>query len=138
VTLCELISLNSSSGDVFFADTVDMSSNLDRSPVNKASKAMARCILTGVGSSVLTYLVWKSVQVMVPELALSFHLTCALVMVVSWMATGSALYRLTRPMPEVKRSLPRKAPVRSAHLSVTPLVMPGSFGKVDDAWFQRN
>ncbi len=99
---------------------------------------MGRCIVTGVGSAVLTYLIWRSVQVFVPELAVSFHFTCALVMFVSVFATISALYRLAKPLPVAKKKTTATTPRRPIRSQVSPLVMPGAFGKTDAAWFHRN
>lgn len=111
---------------------------------------MARCIITGVGSLVLTLLVWKTVNVIVPEVAFTFHITCGFVTVVSLLATGSALYRLTHPIalvvsPKKQRELTRapksasKSPKSLGRIN-TPgaCILPSSLQKQDTTWFHRN
>lgn len=104
----------------------------------KTSQAMARCILTGVGGAVSTYLVWRVVEFKVGELPFSFHLTCGLILGLCLFATTVALYRLslTPSVGSSEKKMNSLARLRRAPRA--PLVMPLTLSKNELAWFERN
>lgn len=103
-------------------------------------QAIGRCIITGVAVSVLTYLIWKSVMVFSPEVPLSFHLTCLMVLGVSILATGVAIYRLKNPPLVVKKSYSSSNASfrRDKHVGGSTVLMPIAYSSSDMAWFQKN
>ncbi len=63
-------------------------------PSEKVSKGIARCLLTGVGALVLSYLLWKTVMFVVPNPPISFHFTTGAVALMTLCGTGMAIRRL--------------------------------------------
>ncbi|MES2307829.1 MAG: hypothetical protein V4507_03120 [Verrucomicrobiota bacterium] len=74
-----------------------------------ANRAMARCILMGTGSIVISFLVWKMVTTFVPDPPFLASITVSLIILIMIGSTAFAVMRLQqlqKRAPQRKKSIP--------------------------------
>lgn len=107
----------------------------------RASRAMARCILTGTASVVATYLIWKIVQSVSSEVPPMFFFTCIFVGSIALLSTIAAIYKISKHKPLVKIAV-QESPMVKKSKKVdsysSNLFLAVSVDKSEGAWYQRN
>ncbi|MES2309266.1 MAG: hypothetical protein V4507_10455 [Verrucomicrobiota bacterium] len=100
---------------------------------------MARCILTGTASIVMTYLIWRVVQTISVEVPVMFLSTCLLVGFVSVVSPSLAIYRIAKHKPMIrKEGVASKARKSETQVCSSDMVLAVSVDRSDGAWYQRN
>ena len=107
----------------------------------RASRAMARCILTGTASVVATYLVWRVVQSISSEVPPMFLITCIFVGSIALLSTLAAIYKISKHKPLVKfavQEMPMAKKSKKVESYSSNLFLAVSVDKSEGAWYQRN